>query len=70
MFSLAIETSKKGGPETFFKKSIYLFIHFWLCLVFIAAHRLSLVVVSGGYSSLQCSGFSLLWLLLFAVHGL
>ena len=26
--------------------------------------RLSLVVVSGGYSSLQCTGFSLHWLLL------
>ena len=29
-----------------------------------AVCRLSLVVVSGGYSSLQCTGFSLRWLLL------
>ena len=44
-------------------------------LVFVAALRLSLVVVSGGYTSLWCTGFSLLWLLLlnstgFRVHGL
>ena len=42
---------------------IYLFIYLWLCCVFVAAHRLSLVVVSGGYSLLQCAGFSLQWLL-------
>ena len=33
----------------FFK---YLFIYFWLCWVFVAASRLSLVVVSAGYSIL------------------
>ena len=38
------------------------FIYFWLCWVFLAA--LSLVVVSGGYSSLGCAGFSLWTLLL------
>ena len=37
------------------------FIYFW---VFVAAHRLSLVVVSRGHSWLQCVGLSLLWLLL------
>ena len=50
----------------FFKK-FYLFIHlfiFWLSWVFVAARRLSLVVVSRGYSSLRCTGFSLRWLLL------
>ena len=31
---------------------------------FIAAHRLSLVAVNRGYSSLWCTGFSLRWLLL------
>ena len=36
---------------------IYLFI-FWLRWVFVAAHRLSLVAASGGYSSLRCAGFS------------
>ena len=52
----------------FFNVFIYLFIYlltyFWLRWVFVAAHRLSLVAVSGGYSSLQCAGFSLRWLLL------
>ena len=47
----------------FFKKN-YLFIYFWLRWVFIAAHGLSLVAASGGYSSLWCVGFSLQWLLL------
>ena len=42
---------------------IYLF-YFCLCWVFIAARRLSLVVASGGYSSLRCASFSLWWLLL------
>ena len=36
---------------------------FWLRWVFVAAHRLSLVAASGGYSSLWCAGFSLRWLL-------
>ena len=31
-----------------------------VCWVFVAAHGLSLVAVSRGYSSLQCAGFSLL----------
>ena len=48
----------------FFFKYIYLFINFWLCWVFVAAHRLSLVAASKGYSSLLCAGFSLRWLLL------
>ena len=39
---------------------IYLFIiYFWLHWVFVAVRGLSLVAVSGGYSSLQCMGFSL-----------
>ena len=43
---------------------INLFIYFWLRWVFVAAHGLSLVAVSGDYSSLRCVGFSLRWLLL------
>ena len=50
----------------FFK--IYLF-YFWLHWVFVVAHGVSLVVVSGGYSSLQCAGFSLQWLLLLRSMG-
>ena len=45
---------------------IYLFLH-W---VFVAVRGLSLVVASGGYSSLRCAGFSLQWLLFVAVRGL
>ena len=46
-----------------FLKKINLFIYFWLRWVFVAAHRLSLVAASGGYSSLRWAGFSLWWLL-------
>ena len=48
---------------------IYKFIYFWLRWVFVAAHGLPLVVASGGYSSLQCTGFSLRWLLLLRSTG-
>ena len=41
----------------------FLFIYFWLCWVFIAVRGLPLVAASGGYSLLQCAGFSLWWLL-------
>ena len=41
-----------------------LFIYFWLHWIFVALCGLSLVAVSGVYSSLRCTGFSLRWLLL------
>ena len=47
----------------------YLFFSFWLRLVFVATLGLSLVAASGGYSSLQCMGFSLRWLLLLQSTG-
>ena len=53
----------------FFLKSIYLFIYLWMHWAFIAAHRLSLVAASGGYSLLWCVGFSLWWLLLLRSTG-
>ena len=43
------------------KKEKQYFFFFWPCWVFVAAHGLSLVAASGGYSSLQCVGFSLRW---------
>ena len=49
--------------------SIYLSIYLWLHWVFVAARRLSLVVASGGYSSLWCAGFSLGCLLLLQSTG-
>ena len=39
-----------------------LFIYFQLLWVFVAAHGLSLVAASGGYSLLWCTGFSVQWL--------
>ena len=48
---------------------IFKFIYFWLHWVFVAAHGLSLVAASGGYSSLWCAGFSLQWLLLLQSTG-
>ena len=48
---------------------INLFFNFWLCWVFVAVHGLSLVMASGGYSSLQCAGFSLQQLLLLRSTG-
>ena len=44
----------------------YFFLLHW---VFVAACGLSLVAVSGGYSSFQCTGFSLWWLLLLQSTG-
>ena len=56
---------------TFFIKfsvlKIYLFI--WLCWVFAAACRLSLLAESGGSSVWWCAGFSLWWLLLLQSLG-
>ena len=46
-----------------------LFIYFWLHWVFVAAHGLSLVVASGGYSSLRCARLSFQWLPLLQSMG-
>ena len=51
-----------------FKLNLFIF-YFWLCCVFVAVRRLSLVVVSGDYSSLSCAGFSLRWLHLLRSMG-
>ena len=48
---------------------VCLFVYLWLHWVFVAACGLSLVVASGGYSSLWCTGFSLQWLLLLRSMG-
>ena len=53
----------------FFKFYFIYFFYFWLCWVFVAECRLSLIVASGGYSSLWCAGFSLQWLLLLRSMG-
>ena len=46
-----------------------LFTYFWLCWVFVASCKLSLVVASRGYSLLWSAGFSLQWLLLLQSMG-
>ena len=53
----------------FLKNQFYLFFYFWLHWVFVAAHGLSVVVASGGNSSLRCTGFSLRWPLLLRSTG-
>ena len=44
-------------------------LFFWLCWFFVAARGLSLVAVTGGYSLLWFTGFSLWWLLLLQSMG-
>ena len=56
-------------PESFIATFLTFFFFFWPLWVSGAAPRLSLVVASGGYSSLQCTGFSLWWLLLLQRMG-
>ena len=51
-------------PISLFFNLFILFIYFLLHLVFVAVCGLSLVAASGGYSSLQCTGFWLWWLLM------
>ena len=67
------EVSPKCEPGFvwfFFSKNLFiLFIYFWLRWVFVAAHGLSLVAASWGYSSLRCVGFLLWWLLLLQSTG-
>ena len=59
------ETNKQTNTLAFFYIYInlfyYLFIYVWLRWVFVTVRGLSLVAVSGGYSSLWCAGFSLQW---------
>ena len=45
------------------KSSNFIYLFIWLRWVFVATRGLSLVAASGGYSLLQCTGFSLRWLL-------
>ena len=47
---------------------IYSFIHLQLCWVFVAVRGLSLVVASGGYSSLRSTGSR--WASVVVAHGL
>ena len=55
--------------NVYFILLLLFFIYFWLRWVFVAVRGLSLVATSRGYSSLQCRGFSLRWLLLLQSMG-
>ena len=57
---------KKLNGHIFLK---YVFVHFWLCWVFVALHGLSQVVESRGSATLPCMGLSLWWLLLLQTTG-
>ena len=69
--SVRVELIDFGGGPQFLKKInlFILFIYFWLRWVLVAVCGLSLVAVSGGYSSLRCVGFSLRWLVLLRSTG-
>ena len=47
-----------------------MFVYFWLCWVFFVAHRLSLIVVSGGYSLIVVGGLLIAVASLIVEHGL
>ena len=49
---------------------MYLFIYFWLHWVFVAARRLSLVVVSGGLLFIAVCGLLIAVVSLVEEHGL
>ena len=48
---------------------LFIFVFIWLHWVSVAACQLSLVAERGGYSSMQCLGFLLRWLLLLLSMG-
>ena len=51
-------TSSQGSPRIALFINFCLLVYFWLLWVFVAEHRLSLVVANGVYSSLWFMGFS------------
>ena len=55
--------------QTSFFFLIYLLIYLWLCWVFVSVWGLFLVAASGGHSSSQCAGLSLLQPLLLQSTG-
>ena len=64
IWSQAKLTSRLGRLSFTEDTIFFLFIYFSLRWVLVAVRGLSLVALSRGYSSLQCAGFSLRWLLL------
>ena len=58
--SLLVSSSKVffNSVTVIFFLFFYFFFYFWLCWVFVSVRGLSLVVASGGHSSLRCMGLS------------
>ena len=56
--------------KNLFLINLFILFFFWLRWVFVAAHGLSLVAASRGYSLLRCAGFPLGWLVFVEEHGL
>ena len=54
----------------FFFVILFIYIYFWLYWVFVAAHRFSLVLASGGYSPVVVSGLLIAVVSFVAEHGL
>ena len=62
--------SREGGASAYWAWFFWFVLcFFWLHWVFVAVRGLSLIAVSGGYSSLWCAGFSLQRLLLLQSMG-
>ena len=59
----------EGRTGSFFFFNLFILFIFGCNWIFVAARGLSLVEASEGYSSLQCAGFSLWWLLLLRCMG-
>ena len=53
----------------FLTLGLFIYLFLWLCWVFVSVRGLSLVAASGGHSSSQCAGLSLLWPFLFRSTG-
>ena len=66
-FPLTPPLQLKLFTNVIFKKDLV--IYFWLCWVFVATCRLSLVAARGGYSLGRCTGFSSQWLLVLQSLG-
>ena len=56
--------------ETIILHYFIYFIYLWLCWVFVSVRGLSLVVASGGHSSLRCAGPLIIAASLVAEHRL
>ena len=65
---LRVPKSRTRRKASICKHLIFLINYFWLCWVFVAVLRLSLVVASGAYCSLWCADL-LQWLLLLRSRG-